>query len=1070
MSFIEELKRRNVFRVGIAYVLMSWVLLQGADFVLDVAGAPDWVIRTLIVVVAVGLPIALFFAWAFEVTPEGIKREAEVDRSGSIAPQTGRKLDRAIIVFLALALVLVLGERFFFAGKTESEPMPAQQASSNTPVAAAKSVAVLPFSDLSRAGDQGWFASGLAEEILNALVRVPDLRVAPLDSSLRFSQSDQPIDEVASELGVANVLKGSVRSDGDRIRVTAQLIRVADGKHLFSENYDRDISDMIGIQEDLAQNIATALETSMDPAALAEMSRVGTTSVAAYQAYLRGLQLRQNRVGRDTGEPLMQSYQQFEEARRLDPKFSDAHLNAARFWKIQLTPSRIDSGLTELDARQLLANYQERMSAAEQTANSDLERLLIAADRAEVELRLRDALQNYQRYLEERPNDSPARASAIMVAMMLKDRAAGRQLLGPLIERANTDSGSALGIANFAYRLISPSEAADLVSAIMSRWPNDPGLLYQAHRTFLWAGRYGDAADVAARFRALAGQPVPLLEARQACADGDREAAQAWLDQMPEDELDDIWLIEGFLGNAQRATDVLRQYELEGVPYQLATFAVYPQFDPRPFPTLMSTLQREGVTRFEPVDLPFACPPPEITSIAVLAFENMSPDAENEYFADGISEEILNVLTGLSELRVIARTSAFSFKGTGATVSEIAGKLGVGYVLEGSVRKSGNRVRVTAQLIETGNESHLWSETYDRELDDIFAVQDEIARAIAGQLKLQLTPDQQVALVEAPTDNLEAYNKYLQGRQLWHSRGIQNLQVSAALLEQAVELDPDFAEAWAALADSWLLIPEYSESRSMETIPRARDAVNRALELKPGMPQALTTRAYLRFMYDYDWVNAERDFKRAIELDPGYATAHQWYGEFLAIRDRDVDGALAQVMTAAKLDPLAPVMWNVAGFITAWTGRFEESTGYYRRTLEIEPAFDAAYANLAFIYVQTGDFETAREMWRRGAALTDDSPDEFLRFIDALEDPTLRPAYLDSLADSRFWVSGAVDRAVAYMMLGDAEGAMTDLELSLEAGYPYATHVNRMKIYDPLRDTPRFQAHLAKMNLWPPAE
>jgi len=457
-------------------------------------------------------------------------------------------------------------------------------------------------------------------------------------------------------------------------------------------------------------------------------------------------------------------------------------------------------------------------------------------------------------------------------------------------------------------------------------------------------------------------------------------------------------------------------------------------------------------------------------SVAVLAFDNMSPDPENEYFADGISEEILNVLAGLDNLRVIARTSAFSFKGSEATVAEIAEKLDVGYVLEGSVRRSGNRVRVTAQLIDTADESHLWSDTYDRDLDDIFAVQDEIARAIAGELELQLTPDQQVALVEAPTKNLEAYNKYLQGRQLWHSRGVQNLQVSAALLEQAVTLDPDFAEAWAALADSWLLIPEYSESRSTETIPRARDAVNRALELKPGMPEALTTRAYIRFIYDFDWVNAERDFQRALELDPGYATAQQWYGEFLAIRDGDIDGALAQVMKAAQLDPLAPVMWNVAGFITAWAGRFEESIGYYRRTLEIEPGFDAAYANLAYIHLQTGNFEAARKMWRRSAALTDDSPDEFLRFIDAMEDPTLRPAYLESLEDSPFWVSGAVDRASAYMMLGDADRAMTDLEQSLEAGYPYATHVNRMAIYDPLRETPRFQAHLAKMNLWPPPE
>ena len=192
MRFFEELKRRNVFRVGIAYVVMGWVLLQAADFALDLVNAPNWVIQVFFIAVIIGLPIALFFAWAFEMTPEGIKREHEVDRTQSITPKTGRKLDRAIIVFLGVALILVLAERFFLAGdQTEDHSEPTQ---------ASKSIAVLPFADLSQARDQEWFADGLAEEIMNALVQTPDLQVASRTSSMQYKGSEKDISTIAQDI------------------------------------------------------------------------------------------------------------------------------------------------------------------------------------------------------------------------------------------------------------------------------------------------------------------------------------------------------------------------------------------------------------------------------------------------------------------------------------------------------------------------------------------------------------------------------------------------------------------------------------------------------------------------------------------------------------------------------------------------------------------------------------------------------------------------------------------------------------------------------------------------------
>jgi adenylate cyclase len=300
MSFIEELKRRNVVRVGIAYVLMSWVLLQGADFVLDLAGAPEWVIRALTVAVLVGLPIALLFAWAFELTPQGIKRERDVDRSESITPRTGQTLDRLIIAFLLLAVVVLLADRFWptpgsapgVAAESSLAPEPSAGAATVLPTsAAARSVAVLPFLALTRGPDDGYFADGLTEEILNALAQLPELLVTARTSAFQFKGQDIPVQEIATQLGVEHVVEGSVRRSGERLRVTAQLIRAADGFHLWSQNYDAESTDTISVQEDIAEKIALALDVVLDEQKRAAMQRAGLRDAEAFIAFQRALEL-----------------------------------------------------------------------------------------------------------------------------------------------------------------------------------------------------------------------------------------------------------------------------------------------------------------------------------------------------------------------------------------------------------------------------------------------------------------------------------------------------------------------------------------------------------------------------------------------------------------------------------------------------------------------------------------------------------------------------------------------------------------------------------------------------------
>jgi TolB-like protein len=525
MSLFDELKRRNVFRVGAAYGVAAWVLLQVVDLVLDNVAAPEWVMHVFMLFVGIGFIAAVIIAWAYELTPEGIKREADVVRTESIVTDTGRKLDRIIIGFLALAVVLLLADRYLRPPIADTTPATRQDVSAETqqiPEAPGKSIAVLPFADLSQAKDQEWFADGLAEEILNALAKTPDLQVSSRTSTFRYKGSTLDIPEIAAELGVAHILEGSVRSGGNRIRVTAQLIRASDGFHVWSENYDRDIADMIAIQEDLAMNIAKALETTMDPKALAAMTSVGTRSVDAYEEYLRGVSLvARAYAGTRESELYLQSYEHFEKARSLDPGFAAAHFQAADFWRVQITPSRTDSGLTELEPHQSLAMFNNRIDQAISNATTEIDAKAYQASKALVDLRLHESIRLFSEYLSVRPNDELIRGTQNAAASMASDKQLSMAIFAHWRERGMTDVDSALSYVNSAYRVIDPSEAAEFSIEVLQRWPNHVGLVYQVHRTLLWAGRIMEASQLADRFNRLS-PGNSILNARQACAEGRR--------------------------------------------------------------------------------------------------------------------------------------------------------------------------------------------------------------------------------------------------------------------------------------------------------------------------------------------------------------------------------------------------------------------------------------------------------------------------------------------------------------------------------------------------------------------
>ncbi|HWR96120.1 MAG TPA: tetratricopeptide repeat protein, partial [Arenimonas sp.] len=294
-------------------------------------------------------------------------------------------------------------------------------------------------------------------------------------------------------------------------------------------------------------------------------------------------------------------------------------------------------------------------------------------------------------------------------------------------------------------------------------------------------------------------------------------------------------------------------------------------------------------------------------SIAVLAFADLSPGKDQEYFSDGMAEEILNSLVRVNDLKVAGRTSSFFFKGKNQDIRVIGKALGVANVLEGSVRKQGDKVRITAQLIRVSDGFHLWSETYDGDLKDVFALQESIAQAIAGKLQIILQDNQKIQLVNAGTEDSEAYQYYLQGRYHWNKRETKEFEKAVAFFKQAIEKDPGYALAYSGLADTYTLFPNYGDFRRKDYMPQAKAAALKALELDPGLAEAHASLGEAVYYWEYDWAGAEKAFRRAIELNPKYATAHQWYAELLANSGKH-DEAIKRIDTALELDPFSMVI------------------------------------------------------------------------------------------------------------------------------------------------------------------
>jgi TolB-like protein/DNA-binding SARP family transcriptional activator/Flp pilus assembly protein TadD len=455
-----------------------------------------------------------------------------------------------------------------------------------------------------------------------------------------------------------------------------------------------------------------------------------------------------------------------------------------------------------------------------------------------------------------------------------------------------------------------------------------------------------------------------------------------------------------------------------------------------------------------------AQPPAPISTIAVLPFENLSSDRDAEYLSDGITEEIGAALGRVGGLRVAAHTSAFSFKGQRVDVREVGKRLGVGAVLEGSVRKQGARLRVTTRLVETAQGYQIWTETYDRDFEDAFAVQQEIAGDVVSRLRGEKAGADSARLVPGVGPDAEAYDLYLKGRYAWHRRTAESIRSAVELLGRAVDRAPHWARAHAGLADAYAVSGFYDYLPPRDAFPAAERSARRALELDPKLAAPHATLGYVHLYYEWRWIPADEEFRRAIALDPAYSTAHQWYGNYLTAMGRFPE-AMQHMREAQERDPLSLIANAALGWSQYYARDYLDAVKQFRRTLELNPAFELAHLWQGQALVQLGDLEGAvREVGEavrlsKGTALTRAALAHVL--ASAGHRDSARAVLAALSAPGQQYVP-SYEVAKAFLAMGDKDKAME----WLERAYAERAHSMAFLSVDPqldgLRKDPRFEA------------
>ncbi len=753
-------------------------------------------------------------------------------------------------------------------------------------------VAVLPFKYRGSNADLEALAEGLSEDIVTGLSRFSYLRVIARGSTLKYVSDSDDVRAIGKALGARYVMEGSLRQAGSQLRVAVQLVDASTGAHLWTETYSRSFSPEVIFE----------IQDDLVP-------RIVSTVADWYGALPHSMSEAVRLKAPDqlsSYEAVLRSFGYFE---RIAPE-EHAAVRAGLERAVKQAPGNADGWAM------LAMIYGEEHRFGFNAQPDPLGRSLEAARRA-----VDAGHANHFAWL--------ALAQALFFR---KEFAAFREAAERAIALNSMDGSTLEYLAHLLAFAGDWERGCELGERARQLNPNHSGWYWAVHS--LDAYRKGDYHAACAYLH------KSLL--RGGGADFYMQALLA--------------AACGQLGEREAADKTLQAVLALKPDFPLTVRGIYEKwYLPELVEQLMEGLRKAGLK--EPQTTETARHSTEASaSIAVLPFANISADEENEYFCDGLAEELLNALSKIDELKVAARTSAFSFKGKNAEAREIGKTLNVNTVLEGSVRKAGQRIRINVQLVNAADGYHLWSERYDREMKDIFDVQDEITVAVVEALKVKLLGEEQAAVLKRHTRSPEAYESYLRGLFYFNQWTPEGFQKAGENFSRAIAIDPRYASAYAGLADAYTEMAFFSFAG--EWMPKAREAASKALELDDTLGEAHCSLAIIKMYFDWDYAGAEAEFKRAIALNPGNALIHMWYGWYLGLMGR-FDESFRELQRAQELDPLSDTINSGIGTILHWSRQPERAIEQFRKLLELNPNYSVASCFLAEAYEQKGDFVSA---------------------------------------------------------------------------------------------------------------
>ena len=1032
-----------------------------------------------------------------------------------------------------------------------------------------KSVAVLPFENLSRNPDNAFFADGVQDEILTDLAKIADLKVISRRSVMQYkSEAKRNLLQIAHELGVANIVEGSVQRAGNRVRVNAQLIDARTDRHLWGQTYDRDLADVFAIQSEIAKTIADQLQAKLSPDEKNAIERPPTNDVTAFDLYTRAQNLLLTASVTSTGKAdllqaadllnqavardpsFFQAYCQLafthdvlyllgfdhtsgrlasaetavEAASRLRPGAGEAHL--ARAENLYRGYLDYDGALAELEAaRQTLPNdprvvelkgYIERRQGRWGESIKNLERAVELDPRNISTLQqLALSYQVCRRYAEEKlvwdrifaivPDNAEATAGRALAELFSK---ADTRPLHQVIDSIRARNPAALPrIAEFLLDCALAERDTDAAKSALIALGENPINLgapdnVRFNRTCVEgviARMTGDDERARSAFTAARAEQEKIVQAQpnygpalcvlglidaglgrkeEALREGGRAVG---LNPMEKDAFSGITMVKylamiaAWVGDKDLACEQLATTIRHPSPISYGQLKLLPLWDPL-----------RGDPRFEKLveeaKLPVAlsasesgarnaanfAPAPE-KSIAVLPFENASNEPNTKYLSEGISEALINSLSELQQLRVIARPTAFRYKQKDVDPRQVGRELGVAAVLTGKVRQMQDALNVQVDLVNAVTGAEIWGAGYDRKITDLVAVKQAIAQEVTAKLKLKLSSEEQRRLVKRDSTNAEAYQFYLRGRYFWNKRTSDGIKQAIEHFQQSIERDPNFALGYVGLADSYTGLTFYNFAAPQEAMPKAKESAIKALALDDTLAEAHTTLAHILINYDWNWSAAEKEFKRSIELNPDYATAHEWYAIHYLTATGRLEEAVREMKRALELEPASLVMNTFMGATLYYAGRYDEAIDQCRRTIQMDPNFAVAHWHLGLAFEQKQLLDAATEEFKKAISLSGGSP---------LMKAALARAYaksqktheanemlneLNELAKRQY--ASAYEIAAIYVALGNNEEAFQLLEKAYSEHSFHLANLNVCPQFKSVRSDPRFQDLVQRVGL-----